>query len=162
MEDSSAYVLTSDDSVIVMLETARQSLLILGASEIEFCLRFLVNIAKSTMESLGQDMVIGNDPHDARYVDEAMAARDRGIERIALACGGLDPKDAFGAAAIRSLEVFVPVTSSSLGWGDVDGATLRHAYNRVLSAELLAHARTLYELTSSAVPREYALGVLDA
>lgn len=162
MENPTDYVLTTDDEVLTMLETARQSLLVMGAAEIEFCLRFLVNIAKGVLESGGEDALIGDDSHDARYIDEAMSARDRGIENISRACGGFRSDDALGHAAIQSLVAFVPMHPSGGGWADVDGPTLRHAHKRATSGELLSFARGLYELTGPTVAREYALEVLRA
>lgn len=162
MENPADYVLTTDDEVLTMLETARQSLLVMGAAEIEFCLRFLVSIAKGVREATGEDMLVGDDSHDARFIDEAMSARDRGIEHIARACGGFSQNDMLGAAAIKSLVAFVPMHPSGGGWADVDGAVLRQAYARATSGELLSYARSLYELTGPTVAREYALEVLCA
>lgn len=162
MENPADYVLTTDDEVLTMLETARQSLLVMGAAEIEFCLRFLVSIAKGVREATGEDMLVGDDSHDARFIDEAMSARDRGIEHIARACGGFSQNDMLGAAAIKSLVAFVPMHPSGGGWADVDGAVLRQAYARATSGELLSYARSLYELTGPNVAREYALEVLCA
>lgn len=162
MENPADYALTTDDEVLTMLETARQSLLVMGAAEIEFCLRFLVNIAKGVHEATDEDVLVGEDPHDMRYIEEAMSARDRGIENIARACGGFSQSDVLGAAAIKSLVAFVPMTPAGDGWADVDGAVLRQAYARATSGELLSYARSLYELTGPTIAREYALEVLSA
>lgn len=161
MENPNDYVLTSDDEVLTMLETARRSLLILGAHEIQFCLRFLESIGQSVLASTGQDMLIGEDPHDLRYIEEAMHSRDSGIEKISLACG-FTQADAFGAAAVASLVAFVPMQPSGEGWEDVPNETLAAAHQRALDGEVMAHAFSLYELSGPEVPLEYALEVLRA
>jgi hypothetical protein len=162
MDRPESYALTSDPEVTTMVETARQSLLIIGAEEIQFCLRFLVSIAKGVLESTGDDILLGEDPHDGHYIEEAMSARDRGIERIALACGGFSPQDAFGSTAIAAFVALVPMRPSGGGWADASGPELRAAYKRVQDGAALDLARTVYELSGPSIPTEYALEVLNA
>ena len=161
MENPNDYILTSDDEALTIVETARRSLLILGAHEIQFCLRFLESIGKSVLDATGQDMLLGEDPHDLRFIEEAMHARDTGIEKIALACG-FTRADALGSAAIDSLVAFVPMRPSGGGWEDVPNTTLAAAHQRALDGDVLAHAFSLYRLSGPEVSPEYALEVLRA